>query len=171
MLSQIKHAFIGKLNIIVIHDLTLITLLPPFLQTKHTYTHSQIYRSCFNMEKRIQLRDELLLQHPYLLFLVLAVGFLVMDPFDLSPVGGIDFRPVKNDVAPYKQVLESWPRDNRSRLGEGNLEFVDEIFGPESLEFDIQGRGPYTGLADGRIVRWMGKDAGWETFALVTRNW
>ncbi|XP_027113315.2 protein STRICTOSIDINE SYNTHASE-LIKE 13 [Coffea arabica] len=123
------------------------------------------------MEKRIQLRDELLLQHPYLLFLVLAVGFLVMDPLDLSPVGGIDFRPVKNDVAPYKQVLESWPRDNRSRLGEGNLEFVDEIFGPESLEFDILGRGPYTGLADGRIVRWMGKDAGWETFALVTRNW
>lgn len=123
------------------------------------------------MEKRIQLRDELLLQHPYLLFLVLAVGFLVMDPFELSPVGGIDFRPVKNDVAPYKQVMESWPRDNRSRLGQGNLEFKDEIFGPESLEFDIWGRGPYAGLADGRVVRWMGKDVGWETFALVTRNW
>lgn len=123
------------------------------------------------MEKRSQLRDELLLQHPYLLFLVLAVGFLVMDPFDLSPVGGLDFRPVKNDVAPYKKVMDSWPGDNRSRLGQGNLEFVDEIFGPESLEFDIWSRGPYTGLADGRIVRWMGQDTGWETFALVTPNW
>jgi len=33
------------------------------------------------------------------------------------------------------------------------------------------GRGPYTGLADGRIVRWMGASVGWETFALVTTNW
>ncbi|KAL3515781.1 hypothetical protein ACH5RR_022683 [Cinchona calisaya] len=123
------------------------------------------------MERRIQLRDELLLQHPYLLFLLVVIGFLVMDPFDLSPVGGLDFRPVRNHVAPYNQVMESWPRDNRSRLGQGNLEFVDEIFGPESLEFDRWGRGPYTGLADGRIVRWMGKDVGWETFALVTHNW
>lgn len=123
------------------------------------------------MEKRFQFRDELLLQRPYLLFLVLAAGFLVMDPFDMSPVGGLDFRPVRNDVAPYNQVMESWPWDNRSQLGQGNLEFVDQIFGPESLEFDTLGRGPYAGLADGRVVRWMGKDAGWETFALVTRNW
>ncbi|CBI36701.3 unnamed protein product, partial [Vitis vinifera] len=67
--------------------------------------------------------------------------------------------------------MEDWPRDNRSRLGQGKLEFVDEVFGPESLEFDIFGRGPYTGLADGRIVRWMGDSVGWETFALVTPNW
>ncbi|KAG6741334.1 hypothetical protein POTOM_054567 [Populus tomentosa] len=53
----------------------------------------------------------------------------------------------------------------------GNLEFVDEDFGPESLEFDSLGRGPYAGLADGRVVRWMGQDVGWETFALVTTNW
>ncbi|KAJ6377763.1 hypothetical protein OIU78_028060 [Salix suchowensis] len=64
-----------------------------------------------------------------------------------------------------------WPRDNKSRLGSGNLEFVDEVFGPESLEFDSLGRGPYAGLADGRVVRWMGEDVGWETFALVSTNW
>ncbi|KAF6175585.1 hypothetical protein GIB67_000883 [Kingdonia uniflora] len=51
------------------------------------------------------------------------------------------------------------------------LVFVDEVYGPESLEFDLMGRGPYTGLADGRVVRWMGENAGWETFALVTPNW
>ncbi|XP_059655218.1 protein STRICTOSIDINE SYNTHASE-LIKE 13 [Cornus florida] len=123
------------------------------------------------MEKRIKLKDEVLLQHPYLLLLVLALGMIVMDPFKMSPIGGIDFRPVKNDIAPYKQVMENWPRDNQSRLGQGNLEFEDEVFGPESLEFDIRGRGPYSGLADGRIVRWMGEDGGWETFAVVTRNW
>ncbi|CAI9101492.1 OLC1v1038828C1 [Oldenlandia corymbosa var. corymbosa] len=124
------------------------------------------------MEKKFQYRDiDLFLQHPYWVLLVLALGFLIMDPFEMSPVGGLDFRPVRNDVAPFDQVMKNWPGDNRSRLGQGNLEFVDEIFGPESLEFDALGRGPYAGLADGRVVRWMGKDEGWETFALVTRNW
>ncbi|KAL8048813.1 hypothetical protein ABFX02_07G091500 [Erythranthe guttata] len=124
------------------------------------------------MEKRImQIRDGVLLQHPYILVLVLVLSFMVMDPFELSPVGGLDFSPVENDIAPYKSVMESWPWDNRSRLGLGNLEFKDEIFGPESLEFDSLGRGPYAGLGDGRVVRWMGQESGWETFALVSRNW
>lgn len=123
------------------------------------------------MEKRFQLKEDLILQHPYVLLLTLLTCVIVMDPFGLSPVGGHDFRPVKNDIAPYKNVMESWPSDNQSRLGYGRLEFEDEIFGPESLEFDASGRGPYTGLADGRIVRWMGTEAGWETFALVTPNW
>ncbi|KAL0413747.1 UNVERIFIED_CONTAM: protein STRICTOSIDINE SYNTHASE-LIKE 13 [Sesamum radiatum] len=124
------------------------------------------------MENRIlQVKDVVLYQHPYIVIFVLALSFIVMDPFELSPVGGHDFRPVENEIAPYQEVMESWPWDNGSRLGLGNLEFKDEIFGPESLEFDALGRGPYAGLADGRVVRWMGKDAGWETFALVTKNW
>ncbi|KAJ4838466.1 hypothetical protein Tsubulata_034928 [Turnera subulata] len=117
------------------------------------------------------MEKKLLLQHPLLLALILAVGFVMMDPFQMGPLGGLDFKPVKHDIAPYHQVMSSWPRDNKSRLGDGNLEFVDEVFGPESLEFDSLGRGPYTGLADGRVVRWMGEDVGWETFALVTSNW
>lgn len=40
--------------------------------------------------------------------------------------------------------------------------FVD-VLALKSLEFDVPGRGPYTGLAEGRIVRWMGEDWGWET--------
>ncbi|XP_034685393.1 protein STRICTOSIDINE SYNTHASE-LIKE 13 [Vitis riparia] len=123
------------------------------------------------MEKRSPLKDEALLQHPCLLLVVLLLGFVIMDPFHMGPIGGHEFMPVKHDIAPYKRVMEDWPRDNRSRLGQGKLEFVDEVFGPESLEFDIFGRGPYTGLADGRIVRWMGDSVGWETFALVTPNW
>nr|GMD90846.1 protein STRICTOSIDINE SYNTHASE-LIKE 13 [Ipomoea batatas]GME07889.1 protein STRICTOSIDINE SYNTHASE-LIKE 13 [Ipomoea batatas] len=119
------------------------------------------------MEK---IRREVFQQLLYLLFPVL-IGIMIGDPFELSPVGGQKFRPVKNDIAPYKEVMESWHGDNKSRLGLGNLEFVDEVFGPESLEFDTLGRGPYGGLADGRIVRWMGDNAGWETFALVTPNW
>ncbi|MCD9641792.1 Protein STRICTOSIDINE SYNTHASE-LIKE 13, partial [Datura stramonium] len=92
-------------------------------------------------------------------------------PFVLSPVGDNDFKPMKNDITPYKQVMDSWHRDKNNRLGLGNLEFVNEIYGPESLEFDILGNGPYAVLADGRIVRWMGEDASWETFAFFTPNW
>ncbi|KAH6787861.1 Calcium-dependent phosphotriesterase superfamily protein [Perilla frutescens var. hirtella] len=124
------------------------------------------------MEKRIlQLRNGLLLQHPYILLFVLILSFVAMDPFKLSPIAGRDFRPLKNDIAPFKQVMQSWPWDDKSRLGQGNLMFKNEIFGPESLEFDASGRGPYAGLADGRIVRWRGKDEGWETFALVSPKW
>ncbi|KAF6176773.1 hypothetical protein GIB67_020495 [Kingdonia uniflora] len=123
------------------------------------------------MEKKSQLSDEKLLQHPILLLMVLILGFIFMDPFHVGPLGGRDYRPVKHEVAPYDQVMGNWPRDNRSRLGSGKLVFVDEVYGPESLEFDLMGRGPYTGLADGRVVRWMGENAGWETFALVTPNW
>lgn len=123
------------------------------------------------MEKKNLLKDEAILQHPILFLVVLAMGFVIMDPFQMGPLGGHEFRPVKHSIAPYKQVMENWPRDNHSRLGLGKLEFEDQVFGPESLEFDPLGRGPYTGLADGRIVRWRGNDIGWETFALVTTSW
>ncbi|KDP43882.1 hypothetical protein JCGZ_20892 [Jatropha curcas] len=116
-------------------------------------------------------RDGIFLQNPLFLFLALVLGFVVMDPFKMGPLGRHDFRPVKHEVAPYKKVMGSWPRDEKGRLGNGKLEFVNEVFGPESLEFDAIGNGPYTGLADGRVVRWMGEDVGWETFAVVTTNW
>lgn len=141
----------------------------------HSVKHSLplLFRSLFNMEKRkLKDKDEaILLQHPVVLFLILVLGFVIMDPLQIGPLGGHEFKPVKHSIAPYKKVMERWPRDNMSRLGLGKLEFEDEVFGPESLEFDALGLGPYTGLADGRVVRWMGPDVGWETFALVTANW
>ncbi|XP_050229655.1 protein STRICTOSIDINE SYNTHASE-LIKE 13 [Mercurialis annua] len=124
------------------------------------------------MEKKSLLhRHGVFLQHPLFFFLTLALGFVVMDPFKMGPLGRHEFKPVKHEIAPYKEVMESWPKDKEGRLGNGKLEFVDEVFGPESLEFDGLGRGPYTGLADGRIVRWMGESVGWETFAIVSTNW
>ncbi|KAG9442312.1 hypothetical protein H6P81_018166 [Aristolochia fimbriata] len=116
------------------------------------------------MEGRVRQRGV-----PFLVVLFLGVVF--MDPFGMGPLGGRDYRPVKHTTAPYKQVMEAWPWDEQSRLKMGKLEFVDEVYGPESIEFDLEGRGPYTGLADGRVVRWMGESLGWETFAIVTANW
>ncbi|KAL9240657.1 hypothetical protein vseg_014850 [Gypsophila vaccaria] len=124
------------------------------------------------MKKKIVRKDEYLVQHPFIIVLVVALGFILMDPFNVGPLGGHEFKPVAHPIAPFKEVMDNWPRDNLSRLGQyAKLEFVDQVFGPESLEFDPLGRGPYTGLADGRVVRWMGDELGWETFATVSPNW
>jgi hypothetical protein len=112
-----------------------------------------------------------IVQCPHLFFAALALALVVADPFRLSPLVGVDYRPVKHELAPYGEVMGSWPRDDASRLRRGRLEFVGEVFGPESIEFDGEGRGPYAGLADGRVVRWMGEEAGWETFAVMNPDW
>lgn len=112
-----------------------------------------------------------IVQYPHLFFAALALALLVADPFGLSPLAEVDYRPVKHELAPYGEVMGSWPRDNANRLRRGKLEFVGEVFGPESIEFDLQGRGPYAGLADGRVVRWMGEEAGWDTFAVMNPDW
>ncbi|XP_020685247.1 protein STRICTOSIDINE SYNTHASE-LIKE 10-like isoform X1 [Dendrobium catenatum] len=40
--------------------------------------------------------------------------------------------------------------------------------GPESLAFDKDGEGPYTGVSDGRILKWQGDDIGWIEFSSVS---
>ncbi|TKW28393.1 hypothetical protein SEVIR_3G316600v4 [Setaria viridis] len=39
------------------------------------------------------------------------------------------------------------------------------VTGAESLAFDRRGQGPYTGVSDGRILRWDGSSNSWTTFA------
>ncbi|XP_043690595.1 protein STRICTOSIDINE SYNTHASE-LIKE 10-like [Telopea speciosissima] len=43
-------------------------------------------------------------------------------------------------------------------------------FGGESIVFDPNGEGPYTGVADGRILKWQGDDKGWIEFAVTSAN-
>uniref|UniRef100_A0A0D9WSB7 Strictosidine synthase conserved region domain-containing protein n=1 Tax=Leersia perrieri TaxID=77586 RepID=A0A0D9WSB7_9ORYZ len=38
------------------------------------------------------------------------------------------------------------------------------LVGPESVAFDGKGRGPYSGVSDGRIMRWDGPKTGWSTY-------
>ncbi|KAF7827905.1 protein STRICTOSIDINE SYNTHASE-LIKE 10-like [Senna tora] len=40
--------------------------------------------------------------------------------------------------------------------------------GPESLAFDCHGKGPYTGVSDGRILKWTGTQ--WVEFAITSPN-
>ncbi|KAL6888347.1 hypothetical protein ACP4OV_009373 [Aristida adscensionis] len=37
--------------------------------------------------------------------------------------------------------------------------------GPESVAFDGAGAGPYSGVSDGRILKWNGQARGWSTYA------
>uniref|UniRef100_A0ACD6APB1 Uncharacterized protein n=1 Tax=Avena sativa TaxID=4498 RepID=A0ACD6APB1_AVESA len=36
--------------------------------------------------------------------------------------------------------------------------------GPESVAFDGQGEGPYSGISDGRVLKWNGDELGWTTY-------
>ncbi|KAK7244456.1 hypothetical protein RIF29_39278 [Crotalaria pallida] len=47
---------------------------------------------------------------------------------------------------------------------------VTGAVGPESLVFDRDGGGPYTGVADGRILKWEGEENGWTEFAVTSSN-
>ncbi|KAM3336004.1 hypothetical protein ACQJBY_030149 [Aegilops geniculata] len=39
------------------------------------------------------------------------------------------------------------------------------VHGPESVAFDGLGQGPYSGVSDGRILKWNGEKLGWTTYA------
>uniref|UniRef100_A0A0E0AC11 Strictosidine synthase conserved region domain-containing protein n=1 Tax=Oryza glumipatula TaxID=40148 RepID=A0A0E0AC11_9ORYZ len=45
-----------------------------------------------------------------------------------------------------------------------HLDLGGSLVGPESVGFDGKGRGPYSGVSDGRIMRWNGEAAGWSTY-------
>ncbi|XP_010554777.1 PREDICTED: protein STRICTOSIDINE SYNTHASE-LIKE 8-like [Tarenaya hassleriana] len=40
--------------------------------------------------------------------------------------------------------------------------------GPESLDWDPQGEGPYVGVSDGRVLKWLGYGRGWSDFAFTS---
>ncbi|XP_008777477.1 protein STRICTOSIDINE SYNTHASE-LIKE 10-like [Phoenix dactylifera] len=54
-----------------------------------------------------------------------------------------------------------------SRISEMELLPLDAATGPESIAFDAKGEGPYTGISDGRILKWQGKEQRWLEYAAV----
>ncbi|KAK9726015.1 hypothetical protein RND81_05G184800 [Saponaria officinalis] len=53
-----------------------------------------------------------------------------------------------------------------------SLEFLPivDAFGPESLTFDPNGGGPYAGVSDGRIIKWVPHQRRWINFAFISSN-
>jgi hypothetical protein len=66
--------------------------------------------------------------------------------------------------------VKDFPRDTENKLQNAEIKWQGQFFGPESLTFDAQGRGPYTGVSDGRILRYNGPELGWTTFAYTSTN-
>lgn len=53
-------------------------------------------------------------------------------------------------------------------LNASEIIHVTGAFGPESIAFDPNGEGPYTGVGDGRVLKWKGDGSGWTDFAVTT---
>ncbi|KAK3155462.1 hypothetical protein QOZ80_2BG0203580 [Eleusine coracana subsp. coracana] len=52
-----------------------------------------------------------------------------------------------------------------SRSQHLNLKGPPLLRGPESVAFDGNGDGPYSGVSDGRVLKWNGDARGWSTYA------
>lgn len=107
---------------------------------------------------------------------VLAIGIAVIavligiDPLRISLAA--DFPNLtKKPVALHPLSSQPEVRDVHNRLkNSGIAAVIDGAVGPESLVFDNEGRGPYTGVSDGRVLRWDGPDVGWTDFAVTSPN-
>nr|KYP43606.1 Adipocyte plasma membrane-associated protein [Cajanus cajan] len=99
-------------------------------------------------------------------FLLLAL-YCALDPFEHSPIAGFpEFEVHKVDMPAWSEVPKD--RDKENSLQKSEILFVNQVQGPESIAFDPLGRGPYTGVADGRILFWNGHS--WSDFAYTSPN-
>ncbi|KAK9029336.1 hypothetical protein V6N11_026455 [Hibiscus sabdariffa] len=101
-----------------------------------------------------------------LLFLLLAL-YCGIDPFKKSAISDFpDFETHKVDLPPWELVPMASDKDNL--LQKSEIKFLNQVQGPESMAFDPLGRGPYTGVADGRVLFWDGQN--WKDFAYTSSN-
>ncbi|CAM6099096.1 unnamed protein product [Calypogeia fissa] len=100
---------------------------------------------------------------------LLGAVYLATDPLNYSPIKGLEIH-IQEVTVPSSEVLDAIPRDKENKLRSSEIKFGGQIFGPESVTFDAQGRGPYAGVGDGRIMRWDGDEQGWVEFAVVIPN-
>ncbi|GMH12698.1 hypothetical protein Nepgr_014539 [Nepenthes gracilis] len=100
------------------------------------------------------------------IFLAVAL-YCGIDPFHHSPLYGFpDFIPHVIDVPDWSQVPDV--KDAQNQLQKSEIKFLNQVQGPESVTFDPLGRGPYAGVADGRILFWDGES--WKDFAYTSSN-
>ncbi|CAM8897924.1 unnamed protein product [Rhodiola kirilowii] len=100
------------------------------------------------------------------LILILA-AYCKLDPFHHSAIADFsNFQTFPVDMPPWSQIPTV--RDKQNLLRKTEIKYLNQVHGPESLAFDSLGRGPYTGVADGRVVFWNGDS--WSTFAYTSPN-
>ena len=101
-----------------------------------------------------------------ILFLLLAL-YCGFDPFGHSPIADFpEFVAYKVDMPEWSDLPKDVDKENL--LHKSEITFLNQVHGPESIVFDPLGRGPYTGVADGRILFWNGHS--WTDFAYTSPN-
>jgi hypothetical protein len=95
---------------------------------------------------------------------------LATDPLKLSIASNFPDFDAQYISPPAYNPLLNFSRDTHNKLQATDVKWKGEFVGPESIAFDPQGRGPYTGVSDGRIIRWDGPELGWITFATTNNN-
>ncbi|XP_043700861.1 protein STRICTOSIDINE SYNTHASE-LIKE 3-like [Telopea speciosissima] len=101
------------------------------------------------------------------LFLLIVALYCGIDPFKHSAISDFpDFEAYKVDLPPWSQLPTD--KDTENLLQRSEIKFLNQVQGPESIAFDPLGRGPYTGVADGRIIFWNGES--WTDFAYTSPN-
>ncbi|KAL6205193.1 hypothetical protein ACLB2K_022455 [Fragaria x ananassa] len=100
------------------------------------------------------------------LFLLLAL-YCGLDPFKHSAISDFpDFVSHEIDLPSLSSVPKE--RDTQNLLQKSEIKFLNQVQGPESVAFDPQGRGPYAGVADGRVLFWNGQ--AWTDFAYTSSH-
>ena len=101
----------------------------------------------------------------------IVVLMLAWDPPLIGPLAGLDFDWSGWNVSDLRRMIElnEWPCDGANKLVQAKVAFSlsGHACGPESLVFDATGAGPYTGVADGRIIRWDARSGEWKTFGVT----
>ncbi|XP_073313461.1 protein STRICTOSIDINE SYNTHASE-LIKE 3-like [Primulina huaijiensis] len=98
--------------------------------------------------------------------LLLAV-YCAVDPFDHCAISAFpEFKAFKVEMPAWSEIPVE--KDTENLLQKSEIKFLNQVQGPESVAFDPMGRGPYTGVADGRIVFWDGEK--WNDFAYTSAN-
>ncbi|XP_022862903.1 protein STRICTOSIDINE SYNTHASE-LIKE 3-like [Olea europaea var. sylvestris] len=99
-------------------------------------------------------------------FLLVAI-YCAVDPYKHSAISEFpEFEAFKIEMPAWSEIpLE---KDPENLLQKSEIKFLNQVQGPESIAFDQAGRGPYTGVADGRVVFWDGVK--WTDFAYTSAN-
>ncbi|CAL8169058.1 unnamed protein product [Prunus armeniaca] len=97
------------------------------------------------------------------LFLAASIGAVLSV---LTALNVIKFCSIKNNAAAADVEKLSNHEENKFEV----VPIVEGAVGPESFAFDPLGGGPYTGVSDGRIVKWDQDKHHWINFAVTSPN-
>ncbi|XP_020570962.1 protein STRICTOSIDINE SYNTHASE-LIKE 3-like [Phalaenopsis equestris] len=100
--------------------------------------------------------------------IVMAAIYCGTNPFNHGAMAGFPgFETYKVELPPATAVPAD-AVDSDDRLTAAEVRFMNQVQGPESIAFDPTGGGPYTGVADGRVLFWDGER--WRDFAFTSPN-